>query len=167
MVESYGAEKAFDYNSSTCGEDICKYTKNTLQYALDIITEARTLRHCYAAIGRGGGRYIGFELIPEELTASMRKTVKAQWVLGIEMCGREIALPGGYHRKPNPELRAWGCEWIQRFEALIQAGKIRSHPVKLNEGGLDAVIAGVERMKRREVRGEKLVYYVSEPSDMP
>jgi NADPH:quinone reductase-like Zn-dependent oxidoreductase len=160
LVESYGAEKAFDYNSPTCGEEIRNYTKNTLQYVLDIITEARTLRHCYTAIGRGGGRYIGFELIPEDLIAGMRKTVKADWVLGIEMSGGEIALPGGYYRKPNPELRAWCCEWFKRCEALIHAGKLRSHPVKLNEGGLEAVISGVGQMKRREISGEKLVYLV-------
>jgi hypothetical protein len=31
LVESYGAEKAFDYHSPTCGEDMRAYTNNTLE----------------------------------------------------------------------------------------------------------------------------------------
>jgi len=43
-MEKHGAEKALDYHSPTCVEDIRAYTQNTLEYALDIITEARTIR---------------------------------------------------------------------------------------------------------------------------
>ena len=157
-MESYGAEKAFDYHSPTCGEEIRAYTNNALEYVLDIITEAKTIRQSYAAIGRGGGRYVGFELLPKELISSMRKAVKSDWVMGVEMTGVEIKLPGEYYRKENPELRAWGCAWIRRFEALFAAGKIRPHPVKTNPGGLAKVIDGIGAMQRKEVSGQKLVY---------
>ena len=161
MVESYGAEKAFDYNSPTCGEDIRKYTENKLQYALDIITEVKTIQHCYTAIGRAGGRYTGFELLPDEYIATLRKAVKAEWVLGLEMSGAEIALPGGYYRKPNAELRTWCCNWIKQVENLVGSGKLRPHPVKVNEGGFEAIIAGVGAMSRKEVSAQKLVYLMA------
>ncbi|EAS31152.1 zinc binding enoyl reductase [Coccidioides immitis RS] len=160
LVESYGAEKAFDYNSPTCADDIRMYTKNSLRYVLDIITEAKSIKLCYAAIGRTGGQYVGFELIPDELIANMRKAVKADWVLGIRMTGLEIALPGGYGSPPDPELRAWGSDLAKRMETLIHAGKIKPHPPKINPGGLDTIIAGIEKMQRREVSGEKMVYIV-------
>ncbi|WEW56048.1 hypothetical protein PRK78_001483 [Emydomyces testavorans] len=160
LVESYGAEKAFDYNSPTCADDIRAYTKNGLRYALDVITEAKSIKLCYAAIGRTGGRYVGFELIPDDLIANMRKVVKADWVLGIRMTGLEIALPGGYGSKADPDLRVWGRGLAERMEALIHAGKIKPHRPKVNPGGIDAIIAGVERMRRREVSGEKMVYII-------
>lgn len=158
LVEEYGAEKAFDYHSPTCGEDIRAYTKNTLEYVLDIITEARTIRQCYAAIGRGGGRYTGFELLPEPLIASMRKTVKADWVMGLEVTGEELKLPGGYYRKENPALHVWIHEWIRRFAALFAAGQIKPHPMQVNEGGLAKVIEGIGALRRKEVSARKLVY---------
>ncbi|EEP78967.1 predicted protein [Uncinocarpus reesii 1704] len=161
LVESYGAEKAFDYNSSTCAEDIRTYTKNSLRYVIDIITEARSIKLCYAAIGRTGGRYVGFELIPDELIASLRKAVKADWVLGIRMTGLEIALPNGYGSAPNPELREWGSGFSQRMQALIHANKIRPHRPKINPGGLDGIIEGIEKMRRREISGEKMVYVIN------
>ncbi|KAB5550764.1 chaperonin 10-like protein [Coniochaeta sp. 2T2.1] len=158
LVEEYGAEKAFDYHSPTCGEDIRTYTKNTLEDALDIITEARTLRQCYAAIGRGGGRYIGFELLPDDLIATMRKTVKPTWVLGLEVIGEELDLPGGYYRKENPELHAWVHTWIKHFVALYEAGKLKPHPIQVNQGGLAKVMDGIGSLRRKEVSARKLVY---------
>lgn len=158
LVESYGAEKAFDYHSPTCGEDIRAYTGNSLEYALDIITEAKTIRHCYAAIGRGGGRYCGFELLPDDLIATMRRSVKAEWVNGLEMTGLEIDLPGGYYRKANPELHAWFAELIKRYSALIAQGKLRAHPIQVNAGALERVIDGLGAMRRKEISGKKMVY---------
>lgn len=158
LVEEYGAEKAFDHHSPTCGEDIRAYTKNTLEYVLDIITEARTIRHCYAAIGRGGGKYVGFELLPDDLMATMRKTVKADWILGLEMTGLEIDLPGAYYRKENPELHVWFQELIKRYAALYERGKLKTHPIQVNKGGLEKVIDGIGAMQRKEVSGLKMVY---------
>ncbi|RYO85824.1 hypothetical protein DL766_001215 [Monosporascus sp. MC13-8B] len=158
MVEGYGAEKAFDYHSSTCGEDIRAYTKNSLEYVLDIITEARTIRHCYAAIGRGGGKYCGFELLPDDLLATLRKSVKADWTMGLELTGNEVDLPGGYYRAANPELHDWFVLWKERYVALYESGKVKPHPITLRQGGLDKVIDGIETMRRREISGEKIVY---------
>jgi hypothetical protein len=108
------------------------YTKNTLECTLDLIPEARIIRHCYAAIGRGGDRYIGFELLPEDLMATMRKAVKPTWVMGLEVAGLELELPGGYYRKANPELHAWLYGWIRRFTALLESGRLKPHPLQVN-----------------------------------
>lgn len=158
LVEAYGAQKAFDYHSPKCGEDIREYTDNSLEYVLDIITEARTIRHCYSAIGRGGGRYCGFELLPNDLITTMRKSVKADWVMGLEMTGLEIDLPGGYYRKANPPLHDWFCDWIKRYAALFAEGKVKPHPIKINHGGLAKVIDSIGAMQRKEVSGEKMAY---------
>lgn len=78
--------------------------------------------------------------------------------MGLEMTGLEIDLPGGYYRQANPELHAWFCVLIQRYAALLAAGKIRTHPIKVNQGGLAKVIDGIGAMQRKEVSGQKMVY---------
>ncbi|KAK4463580.1 Trans-enoyl reductase mycC [Cladorrhinum samala] len=160
LVESYGAEKAFDYHSPSLAQDVRAYTRNNLAYVVDIIADANSLRQCYASIGRAGGRYVGFELVPDELAAAMgRKTVKASWVLGIRMSGSEIALDRGYGSAADPELQAWGVALFKRMEKLIWDGKIRPHPIQVDDkSGLDGVVAGVEKLRNREVSGMKLVY---------
>jgi NADPH:quinone reductase-like Zn-dependent oxidoreductase len=164
LLESLGAEKCFDYNSPTCGQEIRAYTKNSLQYAFDIITEAKSIAHCYAAIGCEGDKYVGFDVLPTKLIESLRKTVKAGWVLGLEMSGKRIALPGEYYREPNPALLQWGVDWFPRIGNLIAARKLKSHPVRVMEGGLDAVIDGLGDMREKRVSGQKMVYLV-QPRD--
>jgi NADPH:quinone reductase-like Zn-dependent oxidoreductase len=56
LVRSYGADDIFDYHEATCGEDIRALTKNALEYALDCITEENTMKICYQALGRCGGK---------------------------------------------------------------------------------------------------------------
>ncbi|KAK4164413.1 Trans-enoyl reductase mycC [Cladorrhinum sp. PSN259] len=160
LVESYGAEKAFDYHSSSLAQDVRAYTRNNLAYVVDIIADANSLRQCYACIGRAGGRYVGFELIPDELAAAMgRKTVKASWVLGIRMSGSEIALDRGYGSAADPELHAWGVILFKRMEKLIWDGKLKPHPIQVDDkNGLEGVVAGVGKLRNREVSGKKLVY---------
>jgi len=160
-VESYGADKAIDYHSATVGESIRAHTGNNLRYVVDIIASAKSLRHCYTAIGRAGGSYVGFEMVPEELAAT-RKTVKATWVLGIRMFGTEIAVDRGYGSPADPELRAWGCQLFKRTEALIWEGVIKGHPIELDEKkGFIGIMEGVERLRRGEISGKKLVYLIN------
>ncbi|KAK6591611.1 zinc-binding dehydrogenase family [Botrytis cinerea] len=55
LVQSRGASKCFDYHSQGCGAMIKQYTHNRLEYALDCITTASSMRLCYEAIGATGG----------------------------------------------------------------------------------------------------------------
>lgn len=164
MVRSFGADDVFDYHSPTCAVDIKALTRNGLKYALDTITSAQSLAICYAAIGRAGGKYTGLEMIPEELLANTRKTVKADWVLGISMSGERIALEGAYECKARPERRAFGGSWFSQLQIMLDEGRLRSHPPKVMTSGFEGIIGGVDTLRRKGVSGEKLVYAISEGS---
>jgi hypothetical protein len=71
------------------------YTKYTLEYAHVFLSEVRAIRQYYTAIGRGGGRYLGFALLSEDVMATFSKAVKLTWVIGLG-CGR--ARPGATRR---------------------------------------------------------------------
>ncbi|TWU70656.1 hypothetical protein ED733_001341 [Metarhizium rileyi] len=64
----------------------------------------------------------------------MRKAVKPTWGMGLEMAGLELELPGGYYRKANPELHTWLHGWIKRFATLLEYGKLKPHPIRVNRG---------------------------------
>lgn len=160
LVKSYGAEEAFDYNSPTCAEDIRKYTKGSLRYVLDAITEARTVELCYAAMSRLGGRYTGLEKLP--LNCDSRKTVSASWMLGISIFGKEIALDDGYERPPNAQYRETGRDFFQVVQRLWGEGKLRPHPIQVLPGGWDGILKGIEMKRQNSVSGEKLVVVLPE-----
>ncbi|KAH8646968.1 chaperonin 10-like protein [Tricladium varicosporioides] len=162
LVKGFGADNVLDYHSPTCAADIKALTRNGLKYALDTITSAQSLAICYAAIGRAGGKYTGLEMIPEELLANTRKTVKADWVLGISMSGERIALEGAYQCEARPERRLFGGSWFAQLQTMLNDGRLRSHPPKAMAGGFEGIISGVDILRRKGVSGEKLVYAISE-----
>ena len=81
--------------------------------------------------------------------ATMRKAVKPTWVMGLEVAGLELELPGRYYRKANPELHARFHGWIKRFSALLESGKLKPHPIQVNRGGLAKVIEGMGAFQRK------------------
>ncbi|TVY15018.1 Trans-enoyl reductase ccsC [Lachnellula arida] len=162
LVKSYGAEAAFDYSSPTCAEDIKAYTKNSLKYVLDIIAESQTMKLCYAAIGRTGGKYTGLEYVDKNAAVKLRKVVKPDWVLGVSLTGGKIALPGDYGSEADPERRVFAKEWFETMQRLLDEGTARSHPVRVMEGGFQGILEGLEILRRKEISGEKLVYHIPE-----
>lgn len=81
LVKSFGGDVLFDYHSPNCAADIRSLTKNNLVYALDCIMTADSMKVCYGAIGRAGGRYTSLDPFLESI-AQTRKVIKADWVLG-------------------------------------------------------------------------------------
>ncbi|KAL9095163.1 MAG: hypothetical protein Q9165_002419 [Trypethelium subeluteriae] len=158
LVTSYGAEKAFDYNSASCAEEVRAYTKNSCDYALDCITEASTMEVCYGSIGRAGGRYCGLEPFPER--QHTRKIIKPDWILGLTIYGKRIALDGVYGRDECPEDFKFGKEWFATCQRLVDQSKIRHHPVRKGEAGFEGILAGIDTLRKGFVSGQKLVYQI-------
>ncbi len=157
LVKSYGALEAFDYRSPDCGARIRARTNNGLRYALDCITSRDSIGICYGALGRAGGKYTALDPYPEAI-AQTRKVVKADWVMGPVMIGKDIAWPPPHRFEGNKELRRFGEEWFQVLQWLLDEGRIRTHPLNVSTGGLAGVLDGLERVKAGKVAGEKLVY---------
>ncbi|KAL2864253.1 zinc-binding alcohol dehydrogenase family protein [Aspergillus lucknowensis] len=155
LVRSYGAEHVFDYNDPDVASKIRTLTRNSLRFALDIITEVKTTKHCYAAIGRAGGRYACLEKYADHLHT--RKTVTPELVMGIRILGKRIALDHGYGSEASPELREFGVKWYQILQKLIDEGKIRSHPIKLIPDRFEGILNGLPLLKSRVVSAQKMV----------
>ncbi|KAH6683992.1 putative zinc-binding dehydrogenase family oxidoreductase [Halenospora varia] len=155
FVRSNGAEEVFDYRDPELSDRIRKYTKNALRYVLDVITEAKTMKHCYAAIGRAGGKYTCLENYPEHLHT--RRTVKPELVMGIAILGKRIALDHGYGSDANPELREFGIAWYQTLQRLLDEGKLKAHPIRVLSGGFDGILSGLPLLKSKAVSAQKLV----------
>ena len=160
LVRSYGAVEAFDYRSPDCAAHIRARTKNGLRYALDCITNADSIKTCYGALGRVGGKYTALDPYPEAIARS-RKAVKAEWVMGPVMIGKDIKWPPPHQFKGSQELRLFGEEWFRELQWLLDGGRIRTHPLNVCGGGFEGVLDGLERVRAGKVAGEKLVYGLS------
>ncbi|RYP20948.1 hypothetical protein DL765_002485 [Monosporascus sp. GIB2] len=161
LVRSYGADVCFDYNSPTCGEDIRAYCDNALDYALDCITEESTMKICYQAIGRLGGKYCGLEPYPEE-TAASRCAVEADWILATWMRGLPISWPEPFGNAGKPECREFAAHFFPHIHPLFTSGKLRPHPTRVEPNGFEGLLDGVGLIRKGAIRGQKLVYRTAE-----
>lgn len=155
LVKSYGADHVFDYHSPECAADIKKLTRNGLKYIIDPFAEVRTMSLCMDAMGRAGGRYCALEAFQEEL--HRKNSVRRELAMGASIHGFGIRLGGGYSKPPSAEMTAWAADWFKSVQRLIDDGKLTPHPVRVLAGGFDAILQGLDILKRKEVSAEKIV----------
>lgn len=124
-------------------------------YALDCITTVESTQACFRAIGRAGGKYVSLD--PHQAHVATRKVVKTEWVLGPAIFGQGSTWPSPYGRPADPELQKFGARLWAVTQKLVDEGKLQHHPLQVLKGGFETVIDGMERVKKGQVSGEKIV----------
>jgi NADPH:quinone reductase-like Zn-dependent oxidoreductase len=155
LVRARGSSGEVDYVRPDVVEEIKKRTDGRLKYAYDCIADPASVAHCYAAIGRTGGRYVSLEMVPEELRT--RRAVHARVVLGYEGLGEDVPLSKGYESSADPEKLALATQYFRVFQGLLDEGMLKTHPIQKLEGGLSGVLQGLQLLKSGSVSGRKLV----------
>ncbi|KAI1173368.1 GroES-like protein [Nemania sp. FL0916] len=156
LCESYGAAACFDYHSAACGADIRVHTDNSLRYVLDCVTDAATMKMCYEAIGSSGGSYIALETIATTVKYT-RRDVHADWFLADAIMGDGVNMAGTYGRPPSPEHRQFGKHLFALAEIWLRDGRVRHHPLEIQDGGLANIPKALDDMKLGKVHAKKLV----------
>ncbi|KAL4796630.1 GroES-like protein [Aspergillus venezuelensis] len=156
LCESYGATSCFDYHSPACGADIRVHTGDKLHYVLDCVTDATTMKMCYAAIGSSGGSYIALETIATTVKYT-RRDVRADWILADAIMGNGVNMAGTYGRPPCQEDRQFGKELFALTEKWLSEKRIRHHPLETRDGGLANLADVLKELKEGKVHGKKLV----------
>ncbi|KAK2008308.1 zinc-binding dehydrogenase [Colletotrichum eremochloae] len=159
LAKSRGAVEVFDRRDPQCAEKIRAYTSNNLSYALDCITTVESTETCFKAIGRAGGKYVSLDPFQEHVAT--RKVVKTDWVLGPAIFGQGSTWPAPYGRPADSELKDFGAKLWAIAQKLVDKGVLQHHPLQVLEGGFETVIRGMERVKKGQVSGEKIVVRLS------
>jgi aspyridone synthetase trans-acting enoyl reductase len=157
-VKALGAVEAFDYHSPNCGSDVLAYTKNSLEMALDCITDTASMKICYTAIGPNGGRYVALDPFP--IRSHTRRSIKPEWVLTFTITGKPVNWQEPFKKDARPQDREFAVRWYQVAQGLLDQGAILTHPIEETPGGLAGIIKGAERGIKGLVSGVKLVYWI-------
>jgi hypothetical protein len=118
------------------------------------------MEFCYKCLGRTGGKYTALEPYAKALHTRPR-TVVPDWVLGPAVLGEAVGWPAPFWRDEDQALRGFGVDWFGTVQALLDEGRIRPHPVRVVEGGLEGVTDGLEMLRKKQVSGCKLVCALS------
>ncbi|PHH61187.1 hypothetical protein CDD81_710 [Ophiocordyceps australis] len=162
LVIDCGAVATVAYTSPDCVETVKSIAAGApIRQALDCITQAESASVCFGAIARTGGRYACLEEFHDSWRT--RRAVKVKVVMGFEIEGVTVDLEHQvYTRKARPELLDLGVVWAREMQGLLDAGAIKTQPIREVQGGLEGVIKGLSALQRGEARGHKLVARVFE-----
>ncbi|OAQ62670.1 zinc-binding oxidoreductase protein [Pochonia chlamydosporia 170] len=153
LVRDLGADFVFDYKSPTCAADIRSATNNRLAHAFDTIASNDSAQICCSAIGPQGGRYTSLEPI-EKLP---RDDVTKLNTMAFTAVGEAFEI-AGFQVPAKEEDYTFAVIFTRLAQDLLAQQKFKPHPVSVQEGGLDSVLDGLQRMREGRVSGVKLVY---------
>ncbi|PYI05152.1 GroES-like protein [Aspergillus sclerotiicarbonarius CBS 121057] len=154
FVRSRGADEVFDYHDPDCGPRIRHLTENTLRYAWDV---AYTPELCDQALSSDSaiaryGTILGNE--PPRLDYRSASSTSMYTMFGEAFDKYEE------HSPAAPEDFEFAKQWMSLIETLVAEGKLTPHPGRIESGGLEGILAGLELLKAEKISGEKLVYRI-------
>ncbi|KAK9774857.1 putative Alcohol dehydrogenase GroES-like domain-containing protein [Seiridium cardinale] len=156
--KNYAAE-VFDRRDAQLAQKIKSYTKGNLKYVLDCITTVESTATCFAAIGRGGGKYVSLDPWPQH--AAQRKVVTTDFTVGPRIFGEGCTWPEPYKSEPSDVVRDFGITVWEAAEKMIRNGQLQHHPLRVLDAGFDAILAGMDLVRNKSLSGEKVVVRLS------
>ncbi|KAL4914780.1 chaperonin 10-like protein [Aspergillus aurantiobrunneus] len=156
LAMQYGASATASYESKDCVDSVKALAGKPIRRVLDCITDAESASICYGALARTGGTYACLEECPDAWRT--RRIVKVKEVMGFQVLGVDINLGASAYTRPGDQnLMAIGMQWAGEMQALMESGQLKAHPLRELSGGWEAIIEGLEMLRRGDVRGQKLV----------
>jgi NADPH:quinone reductase-like Zn-dependent oxidoreductase len=159
-VKGIGADAAFDYKSSSVGEDIRKYTGNRLYHAFDCISEGASPQICADALSTNSAtnkpKYT--TLLPVK---NPRGDVELITTLAYTAVGEDFHIRGMDVKAKKDDLE-FATKFWQLSSKLLAEEKFRVHQIDLRSGGLDGILQGLDDLRYGRVSGRKLVYRLSD-----
>jgi len=159
FVKSLGADHVFDYHDPEVGAKINALTNNTLHLVFDTIAVPSSSSISAQALSTAPtGKLLYVSLLPVPMS---RPDVESIFFLAYTMSGEEFEMEGEVW-PASEEDNLLARKFVGVCEALLEDGRIRSHPVSKREGGLEGILGGMMEMKEGKVSGQKLVYRISD-----
>lgn len=158
-VKSLGADKAFDYNSPTCAEEIRSYSKDSVKHVFDCISEGDSTKICVESMAPAGGVYSTLLPIDNQKVTSINSKVQMKMTLGYTVIGEYFTF-GPSEWPANPENMEFGKMFWELSRGLLAEGKVKVHRPSVNEfgKGLEGALKGMQHMREGKLSGKKLVY---------
>lgn len=152
LVKSYGADAVFDYNSASVAQDIVKEYP-AISKAVDCYSEGQSIKISAEVVKGKGGKVM--TLLPNSNPKVPGVTV--EMVLAYTMLGRPFQWlpPVGPKYAANPDDRQGLVRFYSHLPQLTKW--LKPLPVTISEDGFDGILAGLDKLRQKQVSGTKLV----------
>ncbi|KXT03772.1 hypothetical protein AC578_760 [Pseudocercospora eumusae] len=163
FVKSLGADAVYDYKDSNCGKNINKDTKDSLKLIWDTISLEGSAKVCAEALSSDSTGTKYWNIRPVKLPG--RDGVDQGFTLMYTIFNEAFS-KAGRETPAKQEDFDFAKKFFNITQNLLAEGKLKTHPEKVGEKGLEGALKGMEDMKNDKVSANKLVYRVRDtPSD--
>ncbi|OBT61003.1 hypothetical protein VE03_09723 [Pseudogymnoascus sp. 23342-1-I1] len=152
LVRQYGADAVFDYRLPTSIDEITTAYPN-IDKAMDCFSEGKSTEFCAKVMSKNGGKVVTL------LDTGKRSSygVQFEFMLGYTVFNLPFQWlpPFG----PSFAARPSDHEALVRFYSALPrlCAELKPPPIKIIDGGLHNLAAGLEMLRRGQVSGTKLV----------
>jgi len=157
LCKSFGADAVFDYKDPDVIAKIKDVTGNTIHNAFDTISTVESQTLSIQTFAPGPGKLLTIQG-PQQDAQKLREDVKVQQTLLYTVHGQAFQYGSRAYYPASPEDRAHMANFLKKLPDLVSSGAIKPNPVKKWEGGLEAIVDGLQYMRDGKVSGEKIVY---------
>jgi NADPH:quinone reductase-like Zn-dependent oxidoreductase len=155
-VRELGADAVFDYNGPGSARAIRAQTNDRLTMAFDTVSVESSAKYCDLALSSKGGHYSS--LLPIKIE---RENVQSRSTMAYTVFGEGFIF-GRKEIPAQPEDRTFMEQFCGIFDDLLASGKVKVHPPRVCDAGLDGILDGLQLLREGKVSGEKLVYNIAD-----
>jgi NADPH:quinone reductase-like Zn-dependent oxidoreductase len=155
-VRELGADAVFNYNEQGSASAIRAHTNDGLTMAFDTVSVETSVKYCDLALSSKGGQYSSLLPIKIEREHVQSRSTMAYTVFGERFIFGLKEIPAQW------DDRLFMEQFCGIFEDLLASGKVKVHPPRVCDGGLDGILDGLQLLREGKVSGEKLVYNIAD-----
>lgn len=138
MLLSLGADRVFDYKAPSCASDIRTLTNDSLQHCLDCISTPESVKLCANSLS---GTHPGYYASLLGLPKFPRDDVTVSGIMAYTIFG-EAYTKFNKVTEANHDDYEFGVEFWKLAQELLSARKLKTHPIQVEQGGLNGVLRG-------------------------
>ena len=175
LVKDYGATEVINYKDAGVVQKVKEVTGDTIKNALDAISERETQPITVDSIAPSGGKVVvllrpATDVIARKdvevirtihyfgMAEALLLTGPSSDTLLYTALGRAFDFGPDTQYPASLEDKAQIVQFLKKLPQLVLEGAVKPLPVKLWEGGLEAIPDGLQYMREGKVSAEKIVY---------
>lgn len=162
LLKSLGASEVFDYRDEKTPEKIAEAHPD-LVYAYDTYSEKGSNEACGRALSKTQPSKLVAILPLSKDLHTVNDKVKATVFLGYTFAHEEINMFGlSFSKEYCQEDQKFLVQFVASgvYSNLLRKGIVKPNRTSPQSGGLDSIPAGLDRLRKGQVSGEKLTYKV-------
>jgi len=155
-------DAAFDYKDASCSQQIKDFSKDSIKYAFDCISEGDSPSITVSSMSSSGGTYTTLLPVPEDQVRKINDKVQVKSTLGYTVIGESFKF-GPREMPAKPEDFEFGKMFWELSRDLLEKGSIKVHKPSVDKlgSGLKGVVEGMDFMRQGKLSGEKLVFTIN------